>query len=160
VNTLNLITKATLATLLIVGLGACGKKSGGTKAGASSGYVTCPPQGYYTNPATGQTQYCQAGQQVFVGTAAGQGGQQLCPQQGYVQTQYGMQRCTPGQYVQVGQQYPGGQIPGQYPGGQIPGQYPGGYQQQQNGCQQWTQMYGVPYYPQMMGGQMVCVRGY
>ena len=140
-NTLKLITQATLAALLIAGLGACSKKKGDSAVAAPpAGYITCPAQGYYTNSA-GQTQYCTAGQQVYVGTTGtvGTTGQQLCPQQGYIQTQYGTQQCVPGQYVQVGTQQPG---------------YPGQYPSQQN-CQT---MYGPQYQPQprWIGGMQYC----
>lgn len=157
---MNNILKVSMTLFVIVGFSACGKKKGGSNAAASTGYIACPANGFYQNPTTGQTQYCTPGQQVFVGTTYN--GQQICPQNGYVQTPYGMQSCVPGQFVQVGtqpgfNQFPGQQFPGQqfqqFPGQPFPGQQFG---QQQNGCQQFSQMHGVPYAPQIRNGQLVC----
>lgn len=148
-KTNSLLAKVAVLAVIMVGIGACGKKSSNNSAAVATSI--CPANAI--NPLTGQ--YCAPGTPIYNGGAYGQG--QQCVVNPYMQGQYvyaGTQTpCQPGMGGGYGQQ------PG-YGYGQQPGYGYGQGYGQQNGCEQWTQMYGVPYYPGMVNGMMMCVRAY
>lgn len=124
----NYIANAALIVVMAMGLGACGKKSNGSAAAAAG---QCTYNGYsYVN---GLGQPCT------------NAGQIICPANGIYTNQYGQQQsCMPGQVIS---QYPTN------PG--YPSNYPNPVY---SSCQQYTQMYGVPYVPMILQNQFVCVR--
>ncbi len=138
------LTKITLAIVCIASLSACGKKKGNSAAAGPAAYATCTTG---TNPYTGQP--------CVIGTPIS-GANTICPVNGF--NPYTQQQCIPGQPVSPIGGY-GQQINNPYYG-QQPGYGGGGYGGQQNGCSQYQYQYGVPYYPQMINGQLMCVRGY
>jgi hypothetical protein len=127
VKTISLITKVAAVALMVVGLGACGKKSSkNSVAAVTAGYTTCTTG---INPYTNQP--CQIGTMIYGGGAYGQ-------------------QCT---FNGTGYYYPGTMTPCQ-PGMQYGQQY--GYGQQ-TGCEQANAMYPGHYYvPVNMGNGMVC----
>ena len=142
------LTKITLAIVCIASLSACGKKKGNSAAAGPAAYGTCPASSI--NPFT--QQYCVPGTPIS-------GANTICPVNGF--NPYTQQPCVPGQPVAaiggIGQQPGfGGGFGGGF--GQQPG-FGGGFGQQ-NGCAQYQFQYGVPYYPQVINGQLMCVRAY
>lgn len=133
---LNTLASIALATFLVVGLSACGKKkngsSGGSAATPGSACVWNAQLNTYTNSAG---QLCTPTNQTII-----------CPATGIYTNQQGQQlTCTPGQQVNVG----GYGYPGNY-------QYPN--YQNQTGCDQYYYQYGIQYVPVVLGGQLQCMR--
>ena len=119
---------AVMATVVVVGLGACSKKKNGSVAATPAS--VCSWNG---------SQYVNTLGQQCSPTATS-----VCPATG-INPSTG-QQCVPGQAM-----YPISQgYQGQY-GYQ---QYP----QQAMGCNQWTMMYGIQYVPVNLYGQYQCVR--
>ena len=138
---LNTLATTLLATILVVGLSACGKKKNGSATPAAaaatpgSACIFNPQIGQYTttaglpcNPNATQTT-CPAAPNNF-----------FTNQMGQVQT------CTPGQVVSNGGGYSYG------------GQYPNTGNQNQTGCDAYYYQYGVQYVPVVLSGQLQCVR--
>jgi hypothetical protein len=133
-RSLNLLAKVALTAALVAGLTACGKKKNGSKAstpgsscswnGAQQRYLD--QNGNICNPGTGNN---------------------VCPQNGQYQNQYGQwASCVPGSNINGGYN-----PPGNYPYDPYPNQYT-------SGCSQYYYQYGVPYVPMIYQGQYVCVR--
>jgi hypothetical protein len=123
VKTISLITKVAAVALMVVGLGACGKKSSkNSVAAVTAGYTTCTTG---INPYTQQP--CQIGTTIYGG-----GAQQQCMMNAY------------GQYT-----YPGTMTPCQP--GMNTGFNNGMYGQ--TGCEQANAMYPGHYYTPVMGPQ-------
>ena len=129
-KSISLIAKVAVAAVMVVGLGACGKKS--SKSSVGVGYATCTTG---MNPYTNQP--CQIGSTIYTGGAYG-----------------ATQTCTTGinpytqQYCQIGTPIYGGGVNTGY-------QQQYGYQQ--SGCEQANAMYPGHYYqPVNMGYGMVC----
>lgn len=71
-KSISLIAKVAVAAVMVVGLGACGKKSNKSSVAAvAAGYQTCPATGVIVNPTTGMQQQCVPGSSVYTGTSAG-----------------------------------------------------------------------------------------
>ncbi len=139
-KSLSLLAKVAVLSVMMVGIGACGKKSkSNSVAAVGAGYMTCTTG---MNPYTNQP--CQIGTTIY----GGQTGQMTCTT--------GINPYT-NQPCQIGTMIYGGQTGI----GQYPGQYPGQYGQQygqQTGCEQANAMYPGHYYvPVQVGyGQMMC----
>lgn len=130
----NTLATILLAAVMVVGLGACGKKKNGSNAASTPGSacVFNAQTGTYTNSAG---QLCNPNAT-----------QTTCPASGVITNQYGQQQvCTPGQVVNTG----GYGYPGQY-------QYPG--YQNQYGCDGYYYQYGIQYVPVVLNNQLQCMR--
>lgn len=119
----------------------CAKSSKSSKSASTprtSGYVTCPSNGYVMN--NGASISCTPGSQVYTGGNNSTTGYTTCPQTGSYVSNGQTYSCTPGQQV-----YTGGNAGN--PGGQ-----------QQGYCTMYTAQYGVPYVLVSYQGQYVCMR--
>ena len=123
-NAFKNITKLTLAVYAAIALSACGKTSNnGTAASTPPTTSTCTLQtdGSYRN---GSGALCSSGSFT-------------CPASGQYTDSTGNHTCTPGQTVNVNNNYP-------YPNNPS------------TGCDYWTQYYGQLYIPMLLNGSYVC----
>lgn len=107
-KSISLIAKVAVAAVMVVGLGACGKKSNKSSvAQVAAGYQTCPATGMIINPSTGMQQQCVPGQSVYLGAAGYNNG--LYNNAGMYNQYYGNQMGYGGGTgcEQANMQYPG-----------------------------------------------------